>query len=193
MANLAGIHSVGSSVVTYLQNTYPEPLRTDHSCEFLLLSSGEMTDTDNFGTTLSLFLHRVSINEHLRNAVRISPPNRTTSLALNLHYLMTVWSNSALTEQTILAWAMRQLYLNPVLDASSLSPEGGWDPEDRIQLVPEKMSNEEMMRIWDAIAPTYRLSFPYTARIVEIATEPSQDGLPVVATRFSLVDEVPAS
>ena len=58
------------------------------------------------------------------------------------------------------------------------------NPGDRIQLVPEEMSVENMMRIWDAITPPYRLSFPYTARIVEIETDPVPDGLPAVATRF---------
>ena len=30
MANLQATHSVGNSLITYLRNSYPEPLRTDH-------------------------------------------------------------------------------------------------------------------------------------------------------------------
>jgi hypothetical protein len=192
MAGLNAIHSVGSSIILYLQNSYPEPLRTDHPCEFSLVSSGELLDTEDFGTRLSLFLYRVTVNEHLRHATRRdNPPDRLSSLPLDLHYLMTVWADSALAEQTILAWALRQLYLHPVLDVSFLSPEGGWNAGDTIQVVPGELTIEEMMRIWDAIEPPYRLSFPYVARIVQIDGAPVPDSRPVVATRFSVSDEVP--
>ena len=191
MANLSAIHSVGSSIVTYLRNSYPESLRSAHSCEFALISSGELINVDDEGTRLTLFLYRLMVSEHLRNATRRQALTRTTSLALDLHYLMTVWADGALAEHTILAWAMRQLYLNPVLDISSLSPEGGWTPGDRVQVIPGELSNEEMMRIWDALVPSYRLSFPYVARVVQIDAEPEPDHRPVVATRFSLTDEVP--
>ena len=45
MATTAAVHSVGHSLVTYLKNAYPEPLRTEYPCEFRLLSSGELDDT----------------------------------------------------------------------------------------------------------------------------------------------------
>lgn len=109
MANLLAIHSVGSSIVTYLRNSYPQALRDDHSCNFRLISSGEFIKTEEFTTTLSMFLYRVSINEHVRNVGRMNDASdRNTPLSVDLHYLMTVWAGSALTEQIILAWAMRQ-------------------------------------------------------------------------------------
>jgi hypothetical protein len=39
------------------------------------------------------------------------------------------------------------------------------------------------MRIWDAIAPFYRLSVSYIARVIRIDADESETGLPVVATR----------
>lgn len=189
MANLQAIHSVGVSLITYLRNAYPEPLRTRHPCEFRLLSSGELATNDDMGTTLSLFLYRVTINEHLRNTKRANDPSDgAVPLALDLHYLMTVWADNALAEHSILAWAMHQLYLHPVLDISSLSPEAEWSPGDAIQWIPAELSNEDIMRIWDALEPAYRLSVSYIARVVRIDTGGIAGVRPVVATRYIWTD-----
>lgn len=186
MPNLFAIHSVGSSLVTYLRNTYPDALRSEHSCEFRLFSGGELEgDLSNLGTTLSLYLYRVKTNEHRRNSHRLNDPSDASApLWLDLHYLMTVWADSALAEQTIMAWAMRQFHLRPVLDVSSLSPEAGWGPADAVQLVDAELSDEDMMRIWDGIAPSYRLTVGYVARVVRIDGDPETSAAPVVATRF---------
>jgi len=188
MANLFAIHSVGHSLATFLSNSYPdaepERLRSQHPCEFRVLSSGELTNTEEFGTTLSLLLYRVSINEHLRNSSR-NGFDQDVPLALDLHYLMTVWSNSALEEQTILCWALRQLYLHPILNLSSLSPEAGWTSEDVIRVAPEEVSDDTMMRIWDALEPSYRLSFAYRASVVRVDADTHRDSRPVVAERFA--------
>ncbi len=193
MANLFSIHSVGNSLVTFLRNSYPESLRAEHACEFRLLSSGELRDADNFGTTLSLYLYRVTMNEHLRNSGRINDPaDVNVPLAVNLHFLMTAWAASALTEHTILAWAMRQLYLHPMLTSSSLSPEAGWGPDDFVHVIPAELSTEDIMRIWDALEPSYRLSVSYIARVVRIDADTPRDIRPIAATQFQFGEmEVP--
>ena len=118
MANLFAIHSVGSSLAIFLKNTYPENLRNQHSCDFKLISSSELAQMeDSDSTMLSLFLHRVTLNEHLRHERQLNNTRyRAPPLSLDLHFLMTVWAQSPLTEQLILAWAMRQLHLHQVLD-----------------------------------------------------------------------------
>ena len=173
--------------MTYLRNSYPESLRIAHPCDFRLLSSGEVTETGDMGTTLSIFLYRVTINEYLRNVGRAHEPsgNGNMPLAVDLNYLMTVWANSALAEHSILAWAMRQLHLHPVLDISSLSPEADWTPGDIIQLIPAELSTEDIMRIWDALEPPFRLSVSYIARVVRIDADTISEARPVVATRYS--------
>lgn len=189
MANFFAVHSVGMSLMSYLRNAYPEPLRTDHPCSFRVLSSGELTATEDFGTTLSLFLYRISINEHLRNVRRgITPGEEDVPLGLDLHYLLSVWADNALAEHAIMAWAMRELYLHSVLDMSSLSSEAGWEAGDVIQVIPAELSNEDVMRIWDALEPSYRLSFSYVARVVRIDADTTPDARLVVATRFTYLD-----
>ncbi len=185
MANLFAIHSVGDSLVTYLRNSYPEPLRSVQPCTFRLLSGGEIVDVPNQGTTLSLLLYRVTIDEHLRNTGRPGDAgDEPAPLSLNLHYLFSVWADSAAIEHSILGWAMYELHRRPVLDQSSLTPEGNWDSSDAIHIIPAELSNEDIMRIWDALEPAYRLSVSYIARVVRIDTNRPSPGRPVVATRF---------
>jgi hypothetical protein len=54
MANLFAIHSVGASLMTYFRNAYPEPLRTDHPCDFRVISSAEIIDMDKVMAVLHL-------------------------------------------------------------------------------------------------------------------------------------------
>ena len=192
MANQSAIHAVGNQLIRYLHDTYPESLSGDgFSCDFRLFSSKELTDTDNLSTTLSLFLYRMTVNEYLRNArPEQSLRNRVMPLSLDLHYLLTVWADSAQQEQTILAWAVRQLYLNPILDMSALASDA-WDAEDVVQVVPAELSHEDMMRVWDALEPSYRLSFPYVARAVRLDLDTAADSLPVVDTRLDFETHEP--
>jgi len=185
MANVAAVHSVGDSLVTYLRNAYPEPLRTDQPCEFRLLSSGELDDADQLTTAVTPYLYRVVIDEQTRNLPDVLRPGATPyPLSLCLYYLFIVWAGEATAEHTLTAWVMSELNQHPILDRSNLSATGGWGPHDQIHIVPIDMTNEDLMRIWDAITPSYRLSLPYLARVVRIDPDEVEEGLPVVATRY---------
>jgi hypothetical protein len=194
MANLFSINSVGESLVRFLRDTYPEPLRTDHPCEFRQVSSAELADAEEMETAVTLYLYRVTVDEHSRNLAPSSrPQHRPMPLSLALYFIIIVWAEDALTEQTLTAWVMSQLNQHPILDRSNLSQAGGWAREDVVHFLPFELSNEDLMRIWDAITPSYRLSLPYVARVVRIDPAEAQAGLPVVATRYrygGLDDEI---
>jgi hypothetical protein len=196
MANLLAIHSVANSITTFLRNTYPQSIAGQPApeCTFDLVSSGELAGDISDATRVTLYLYRVTVNEHGRQARPANNPHaRPLPLGLDLHFLLTAWAGNALDEHTMLAWAMRQLHLFPILDASSLSPEAGWGSDEVIQVIPAELSTEDMMRIWDALDPPFRLSVSYIARLVRLdpdALEP--EGLPVVARRFAYGVEVPS-
>ncbi len=195
MANIQAIHSLGQSLVTYLRNTYPAEVagQAMPACAFALLSSGELAGPPEDGTRLTLYVYRLTINEHQRQA----RPDRMSAeqqapLGMDLHFLLTAWAGTAQDELLTMAWAMRQLYQHPILDASALSPEAGWGPDEVVQIIPSELSTEDMMRIWDALEPSYRLSVSYIARRVRLDPERLLDAAPAVATRFVHGTAVPA-
>lgn len=195
MANLQAIHSVGHSLVTYLRNTYPAQAggQAMPDCTFDLVSSGEMATPEPDVTRLTLYLYRVTVNEHQRQQrpERMSPEQQAP-LGVDLHFLLTAWANTAQDELLPLTWAMRQLYEHPILDTSALSREAGWGPDEVVQIIPSELSTEDMMRIWDALEPSYRLSVSYIARRVRLDADVFTEAAPVVATRFGYGSAVPA-
>lgn len=191
MTNYLRIHSVGDSIITYLRNTYPEPLRSEYPCEFRLISSGELAENENMGMAVTIYLYRTEIDKNTRNQVYSQGTKlKPLPLSLALFYLVIVWADSALAEHTITCWVMSQLHQHPILDKSTLSGSGNWNGGDQITIVPMEMSNEDLMRLWDVLSPNYRLSLPYIARVVRIEPDEVEEGLPVVATRFGYGDIV---
>jgi hypothetical protein len=192
MANIAAIRSVGISLAAYLTNAYRETAFPDGvtkpECTFSLTTIGGVRAQDvhlsETSVQVLIFLYRASMNHHLRNAGRLAEPGmRPVPLSVDLHYLVSFWAQSGENEQLVLAWTMRQLHGTPVLDGSILGREAGWAAEDFIQLIPEEITTEEMMRIWDTLEPNYRLSVSYIARVVRIDPDEISDHPPVVATR----------
>jgi hypothetical protein len=188
LANFQAIRSVGNSIVKYLDAKAAE-LRADMPVTFRLISGGELADDElDLDSTVTLYLYRVTVNDHLRNVRPSHAPQNRPPLGLNLHYLVTVWAKSADVEHALLGWTMRHMHQNPILDRSSLMADGGWASDETIHVAPEELSNEDLLRLWDALTPPYRLSYSYVARVVLIDSELRADGPPVIATRFTYSD-----
>ena len=193
MANVFGVHSVGTSIATFLRNTYPAAVggRAMPACDFELVSAGQLASDSEERNRITLFLYRLAVNEHSRQSAHLrSPDGRVAPLGLDLHYLMSSWAMTPQDEHVALTWALRQLHEFPVLDASSLTPDAGWASDEVIQIVPSELATEDVMRIWDALTPSYRLSVSYVARLVRI--DPDSDDSqfrPVVSGRFAFGEE----
>lgn len=189
MANEFALVSLADSLAKRLDNAYPAALRAAHGCAFQAIGSGGLlTDPTAEGTSavLTVWPHRVTVNEQLRNLPPAPPAQagrRNRPLTLDVHLLLSVWTANAATELVVFTWMLRELHREPVLDASALSSNAGWGPDDVIQLIPAEMSVEDMMRLWEAITPSYRLSAPYVARIVTIDVF-EDEAPPVLARRF---------
>ena len=193
MANILALHSVGNSIVTYLRNSYPQQVAgiTMPICSFDLISFAQLaSSTEEATTRITLLLYRVTVDEHARQT---RAANRTADgpapLSLDLHYMVTAWGATSLDEQVTFAWTLRQLHEHPVLDASALSPEAGWAPDEVIQIVPAELTTEDMMRVWDGFEASYRLSSTYVARLVRLDPDQPIETRRVVARRFAVGSE----
>lgn len=186
MANALATFSVVDGLRLYLQRAYDTAaIKPAPGLKFEVASAAQFNEFKTSRDVLTIFLYRVTVNEHQRNFAGV-PHRERVPLTLDLHLLLTPWCEQASTEHALLTWTMRELYQRPVLDLSVLSPEAGWQQGDAIQLVPSELSNEDLMRLWDALTPPYHLSISYIARMVRIEADPLPSYAAVVATRFDI-------
>jgi hypothetical protein len=83
---------------------------------------------------------------------------------------------------------MQTLQSNPIIDTSVLglsTSAPGWVSGDSVQLIPADLSLQDILDIWNALGPNYRLSVGYVVRVVRVDKSITPD-MPVVATRFTM-------
>lgn len=156
---------------------------------------------------LNLFLHRVTPNAALANAdlptrddrSRLVQPPR---LALDLHYLLTVYGMQELQAEILLGYAMEMLHETAVLPRATVRAalQGGVnggslppafqqaDPAnlaDQIELLritPQNLSLDDMSKIWTALQTHYRTTVGYMVSVVLIERDqPRRTPLPVLS------------
>jgi Pvc16 N-terminal domain len=210
MADLRAIDSFVQSLARWLRNSYDKARKPTvqggdghdflPAFAFEPVSSTDLSREDFWNDTspgaeqVAIFLYRASIDPHLRMAGRPQTPEmQPVPLSLDLHLLFSFWSEKAQHDHLVLAWLMRQFHLQPVLDASALNPDAGWGADEVVHLIPSELSNEDMMRLWDALTPSYRLSVSYIARVIRIDPDRVDDAGPVVARRlrFGILEATP--
>jgi hypothetical protein len=193
MANVFGLHAIADGLARYLDRAFPTALRDDHPCTFEAVASGGLTQERPLaaGTRVTIWPYRALINEHDRNREFVTRPGRVNRpLPLDVHLLVTIWADTPPEELLLFAWTMRELYQLSLLDRSVLTTvDAGFSSTEQIQLTPAEMSVEDMMRIWDAITPSYRLSVPFVARVLHIDIE-RDEGRAVVAKRLHVTEPV---
>ncbi len=193
MADYQAVFAVGDALARYLNNAY-DPTAMGFPCTFKLVSSAEIANenTTKLDKTVSLFLHRMTTAEHYRNVTRLQDsPLEQPVLYLDLHYMLSYWdaaAEGAEAEQKILTWTMQTLQSNPIIDTSVLglsTSAPGWVSGDSVQLIPADLSLQDILDIWNALGPNYRLSVGYVVRVVRVDKSITPD-MPVVATRFTM-------
>lgn len=158
---------------------------------------------------INLFMYLVTPNQGWRND---SMPSRDASgrlrlanapLALDLHYLLSVYSAGDLHAEILLGYAMQLLHEMPVLTRDAIrtalnpSPDVGTtlppalralvdcgleDQVELIKLTPQYLNTEEMSKLWTAMQSHFRPTAAYNASVVLIeATQPVRAPLPVLS------------
>ena len=151
----------------------------------VLLGSQQLRD-DPAGNVLGIYLHRISVDPYGRN--RYLPPQRPGNaprpeLPVNLHILLVGRSLSATAEISLVAWAMQRIGAALELDAAHLATvDPNWSEQERLQVIPEEMSTEDLMRVWDSLPGDYRLCSPYLVKTLRLQpVDPVTQGPPVTS------------
>jgi hypothetical protein len=123
---------------------------------------------------------------------------KNTPLALDLYYLATAYGSSDFFTEIILGHAMQVLHENPILARETirakLKPGAGAsnaetalaecglaDQTEQVKVSPEKLSTEEISRLWSALGAEYRPSVAYRVTVVLIEARVStRTPLPVL-------------
>ncbi|MEI6591753.1 MAG: DUF4255 domain-containing protein [Holophagaceae bacterium] len=146
--------------------------------------------------TLGIYLHRLAVDPFGRNRYLPVPEGRhlpSPELPLNLHILLVGWSTSSEAEITYLSAAMQILGGALVLDASHLSlSDPTWGDSDSVQVIPDDMSTEDLMRLWDSMPGDYYLSSPYIIKTVRLSPDQEPPEGPLVKTQVFKLDGGPS-
>lgn len=158
---------------------------------------------------INLFMYLATPNPGWRND---SLPSRDASgrlrlsnppLALDLHYLLSVYSGGDLHAEILLGYAMQLLHAMPVLTRDmvrialhpsldvgtslppalrSLADSGLEDQLELVKLTPQSLSSEEIAKLWTAMQSHFRPTAGYIASVVLIqAVQPVKLPLPVLS------------
>jgi hypothetical protein len=197
MAGFTGIAAVGTSLQRLLTQAFaqrqPVPGKVARAA---LIRDLDIDDTNAITTLIgdvgiTILLYRVDFNKTMRAAwSAVGHAEGRGHLPLDLHYLLTPWADNAEHQHMIVGRAMQVLERTPVLTGPTLhSPslplpayagEPQNAPSDAIQIILEEISTEALMRTFDSLPGHYRLSVPYTARVVRIDTAEALETPPVV-------------
>jgi len=223
MSNALAIAGVTAVLQYYFNNLYATPDVANNFPSTVAVSClapdqvqnkivGGTTDTEN---QVNLFMHQVTHNASWRNmdyaSMSADGTQRLTSppLALNLHYLLTVYGSDFWHAEALLGYALMMLHEAPVLTRADirdaitvlttmpypypsnklsgyLNLSGIADQIEMIKITPESMSREEMAWLWTALKADYRPTFPFQVSVVLM--QPSQAtsyALPVLKRVFS--------
>ena len=165
------------------------------------------TASDTF-FQVNLFLHQVTPNAAWRN---VDLPSLTADggtrsknppLALDLHYLLTVYANGNCQAEALLGYAILMLHEFPVLSRSDIrtflagpgaqlspsalgagvSASGLADQVEMIKITPATMGREELAWLWTALKADYRPTYPFQVSVVLMQNpRPIVSALPVLS------------
>ena len=144
---------------------------------------------------LNLFLYHVTPHTGLR-AMGAGNGGTAPALALELHYLLTAYGAQDFQTEILLGHALQLLHERPVLERDfirdalarlsatgagrvippALAALGGSDLADRIErlrIVPEFLSTDEMSKLWSSLQAKFRPSATYKVSAVFIDGTPA--------------------
>jgi hypothetical protein len=192
MTDFAGIATAGATLQRFLQMSFNDRQPLDGDDTSVIVARTEDLDPANFSNlvsrpALTVHVYRVDLDPSVRTAwatAAVGGGRRRPALAVQMHFLITPWGANADEEHRIIGRAMQAIEETPILSGPLLAGEG-WEPDETLQIVMEDMDTHALLRIFDSLPISYRLSTPYLARVLRLSGQPI-DGPPVVTSVLGL-------
>ena len=220
MSNAFGISGVTAVLESLLWSVYNGPDWTSSNLGSVavtavapdLVQSNHGNGADA-GLKVNLFLHQVTFNAAWRNmglpslAADGVTQLKNPPLALDLHYLLTVYASEDCQAEALLGYALQFIHESPVLPRAQIrsvlanltnptNPEfpsptnpvfspvslsGIADQIEMIKITPDTLGREEMAWLWTALKADYRPTFPFQVSVLLIQPQiPAASALPVL-------------
>lgn len=188
MASYKGVQGALVALEEFFKRRLPSELSNEPiNASVKLLGSKDIADKLN-GNLLGIYLHRLTIDPHGRTR-QFAPQGtdstgRRSELPVNLHFLLIANAGSATIEADLMSWAMVELANQNQLDVSHIADlDDEWGERETLNITPEEMSTEDLMRIWDVFESAYTNTVPYVARTVRLRLREERSEGPDVITR----------
>ncbi|HEX3028484.1 MAG TPA: DUF4255 domain-containing protein [Clostridia bacterium] len=189
MGSFTAIADIGDTLIALLQNNMKDVIDSANSIILGL--------PDNETPRISLFLYKVEENASLKNQNMIQIDNESYQhppLALDLHYILTVYSNTAerigtSEEHRILGRAMQVMNDNMIITGSVL--QGGLkDSSDEFRISLNPMSMDEITKVWSTFPKlAYRTSVAYLVTPVSIESLKINNEKRVLTGQFNFIQK----
>ncbi|MCB1829855.1 MAG: DUF4255 domain-containing protein [Gammaproteobacteria bacterium] len=188
MASYKGVQGALVALEEFFKQRLPADLSDEPvSASVTLLGSADIAEALS-GNLLGIYLHRITIDPHGRTRTfsqqGTQQNGRQGELPVNLHFLLIANANSPTVEADLMAWAMLVLANENQIDISHVQGiDNEWAEREVLNIAPEEMSTEDLMRIWDVFESPYTSTVPYVARTVRLRLTPQRSEGPPVITR----------
>lgn len=144
------------------------------------------TSTGPKTNTIGIYLHRVSVDPFGRNRylhTRTPDMAPQPEMPVNLHIFLLAWTSNGESEAVLTTWALQQIGSSFQLGYSHMkSYDPHWGADEVVQILPEEMSTEDLLRIWDSLPGNYILSVPYIVKTIRLLPVPQVEPSKPVAT-----------
>lgn len=191
MAGYTAVHGTLEALESFFKQRLPAELSggtTNASVK--LLGSADIAKPIN-GNVLGIYAHRINVDEHgrARHFANQGANNSVPAgeLPINIHFLLLAFSSSASIEADLTAWAMLELANQSQLTIAHLAEaDPSWTERETINISPDAMSTEDLLRIWDVFDANYTSSVPYVARTIRLRLQQeTTEGSPVMSRIFA--------
>jgi hypothetical protein len=189
------------SIVGLLNRRFAsDPAASAANLRAFLASSSELkTMIDGLGQLISrpavsVYCYKVSVDRETRPGwSAVATGDGVPRLPLKMHLLIAAWGDNAEEELLWLGLAAQVLESESVLAGPMLDPQGEWDPDEVVTVVPDELALDTVSEAFQALSTDYRLSLPYIARVVVLEGRPERvdDRVTTLAARTALRDDVP--
>lgn len=179
--SLAG---AASSIVNLLQRRFDALEDDDNPAEGWTIRAACPAElTESLSDQVTIFVYRVDLDPTRRHDT-LPPeapgqPSRV-ALAVEIKFLLIIWGKDARRELQVLGRCMEFLDETPVITGDDLDPAYAWLPGAAIKVGIDNITTQDLVQLWDALTPSYRISVPYHARTLRLRPREAEPAVPPV-------------